>query len=238
MDNAGYVTLTRMTGLRREMQVIANNIANASTAGFRREGVVFSEFVVGTERLEPSLSMALGNTRQTYQLQGAFTQTNGSFDMAIEGEGFFQLETPQGPRLTRAGVFTPNQASELVNMDGHRLLDQGGAPIFVPPDARSIGLARDGTLSADGEPFAQVGLVRPVDPVTVTREAGTLFVVDGAIEPVEAPMILQGFVEESNVNPIIEMTRMIEVQRAYERGQKMLESEDERIKSVIQTLGR
>ena len=238
MDNAGYVTLTRMTGLHREMQVIANNIANASTAGFRREGVVFSEFVVGTERLEPSLSMALGNTRQTYQLQGAFTQTNGSFDMAIEGEGFFQLETPQGPRLTRAGVFTPNQASELVNMDGHRLLDQGGAPIFVPPDARSIGLARDGTLSADGEPFAQVGLVRPVDPVTVTREAGTLFVVDGAIEPVEAPMILQGFVEESNVNPIIEMTRMIEVQRAYERGQKMLESEDERIKSVIQTLGR
>ena len=238
MDNAGYVTLTRLTGLRREMQVIANNIANASTAGFRREGVVFSEFVVGAERLEPSISMALGNTRQTYQLQGAFTQTNGSFDMAIEGEGFFQLETPQGPRLTRAGIFTPNQAGELVNMDGHRLLDQGGAPIFVPPDARNVALARDGTLSADGEPFGQVGLVRPVDPVTVTREAGTLFVVDGAIEPVEAPMILQGFIEESNVNPIIEMTRMIEVQRAYERGQKMIESEDERIKSVIQTLGR
>lgn len=238
MDNAGYVTLTRMTGLRREMQVIANNIANASTAGFRREGVVFSEFVVGTERLEPSLSMALGNTRQTYQVQGAFTQTNGNFDMAIEGEGYFQLETPQGPRLTRAGIFTPNQAGELVNMDGHRLLDQGGAPIFVPPDARNVALARDGTLSADGAPFAQVGLVRPVDPVTVTREAGTLFVVDGDIEPVLEPMILQGFVEESNVNPIIELTRMIEVQRAYERGQKMLESEDERIKSVIQTLGR
>lgn len=238
MDNAGYVTLTRMSGLRSEMQVIANNIANSSTAGFRREGVVFSEFVVGTGRQEPSLSMALGNTRQTFQTQGALSQTNGSFDMAIEGEGFFQVETELGLRLTRAGIFTPNQAGELVNMDGHRLLDQGGAPIFVPPDARSISLARDGTFSADGQPFAQVGLVRPVDPVTMSRTAGTLFKVEGAVEPVETPMLLQGFIEESNVNPILELARMIEVQRAYERGQRLMDSEDERIKSVIQTLGR
>ncbi|TQM93355.1 flagellar hook-basal body protein [Roseinatronobacter monicus] len=110
MDNAGYVTLTRMSGLRREMQVIANNIANSTTAGYRREGMVFSEFVVRAERHEPSLSMALGNTRHTYLLQGALSQTNGTFDMAIEGEGYFQLETPQGPRLTRAGTFTPNAA--------------------------------------------------------------------------------------------------------------------------------
>ncbi len=238
MDSAAYVTLTRMAGLKREMQVIAHNIANAGTTGFRREAVVFSEFVVGTERQEPSLSMALGNTRQTYRMQGAFAQTNGAFDMAIEGEGYFQLETAVGIRLTRAGVFTPNEAGELVNMDGHRLLDAGGAPIFVPPDARSIVLARDGTLSGDGQPFAQVGLVRPVDPVTMTRAAGTLFAVDGATEPVEVPTILQGFLEESNVEPLFELARMIEVQRAYEQGQRLLEREDERIKNVIQTLGR
>ncbi|TVP72011.1 MAG: flagellar hook-basal body complex protein [Rhodobacteraceae bacterium] len=238
MDNAGYIALTRLSGLRREMQVIAHNIANSSTAGFRREGVVFSEFVVGAERHEPSLSMALGNTRQTYQLQGGLSMTGGSFDMAIEGEGFFQVETAQGPRLTRAGIFTPNEAGELVNMDGHRVLDLGGAPIFVPPDARNIGLARDGTLSADGVPVAQVGIVRPVDPVTMSRQAGTLFFVDGEVEPVLAPAVLQGFIEDSNVEPIIELARMIEVQRAYERGMKFLESEDERIKSVVQTLGR
>lgn len=238
MDNAAYITLTRMSGLRREMQVIAHNIANVSTTGFRREGVVFSEFVVGAERHEPSLSMALGNTRQTYQMQGALSQTGGTFDIAIEGEGFFLLETARGPRLTRAGVFTPGPAGELVNMDGHALLDAGGAPVFVPPDARAVALARDGTFSADGQPFAQIGLVRPVDPVSMSREAGTLFVVEGEIAPVEAPMLLQGFIEESNVNPVIELARMIEVQRAYERGQKLLESEDERIRSVIQTLGR
>ncbi len=238
MDNASYVTLTRMSGLKREMQVIAHNVANASTAGYRREAVLFSEYVRGGEGQEPSLSMALGNTRQTYQLQGGLSQTGGTFDMAVEGEGFFHLETAQGLRLTRAGIFTPNEAGEIVNMDGHRLLDAGGAAIFVPPDARNIIMARDGTLSGDGVPFAQVGLVRPVDPVTMSRAAGTLFAVDGDIEPIEAPMILQGFVEESNVEPLFELSRMIEVQRAYEQGQRLLEREDERIKNVIQTLGR
>lgn len=238
MDNAAYITLTRMSGLRREMQMVANNIANATTTGFRREAMVFSEFVVSSGRTEPSLSMALGNTRQTYTLQGALTQTNGTFDMAIEGEGFFQLETPDGLRLTRAGTFTPNGAGELVNASGHLVLDAGGAAIFVPPDARAISLARDGTFSADGQPFAQVGLVRPADPIAMSRAAGTLFSVEGDVEPVEEPAVLQGFLEESNVDPILELARMIEVQRAYERGQKLLESEDERIRSVIQTLGR
>lgn len=238
MDNAAYVTLTRMSGLNREMQVIANNIANASTTGFRREAVVFSEFVARAGAQEASISMGLGNTRQTYQGQGAMTQTGGNFDLAIEGNGFFQLETPDGPRLTRAGMFTPNAAGELVNMDGHRLLDAGGAPIFVPPDARSIAMARDGSFSADGQPFAQVGLVVPADPVTLTRVGGTLFATTGDLDPVEQPRILQGFLEGSNVDPMLELSRMIEVQRAYEQGQRMLDREDDRIKNVIQTLGK
>jgi len=238
MDNSSYVMLTRMSGLRREMSVVAHNIANAATTGFRKEGVVFSEFVVGLGRQEPSVSMALGNTRQTLTLQGAMSQTNGNFDFAIEGDGFFQLETAQGPRLTRAGLFTPNQVGELVNPDGHRLLDLGGAPIFIPPDAQQVTMARDGTLSADGAPIAQVGVFQPQDPVTLTRAAGTLFQVEGEIIPVAQPQILQGFLEDSNVNPMIELTRMIDVQRAYERGQRMLDREDERIRSVIQALGR
>lgn len=238
MDNASYVMLTRMSGLRRELNVVAHNIANSATTGFRKEGVMFSEFVVGMGREEPSLSMALGNTRQTIQLQGALSQTNGQFDLAIEGDGYFQLETAQGPRLTRAGLFTPNAAGELVNPDGHRLLDLGGAPVFVPPDAGTISIARDGTVSADGAPIAQLGLFQPADPVTMSRAAGTLFQVEGDIEPVERGQILQGFLEESNVNPMIELSRMIEVQRAYERGQRLMQSEDERIKGVIQTLGR
>jgi len=238
LDNAGYTALTRQSGLLREIQVIAHNIANLSTTGFRREGLVFSEYVRNLDSGEEPLSMATARAHQTYLTQGGLTMTGGSFDLAIEGEGFFTVETPQGDRLTRAGHFTPNEAGELVTPDGHRLLDLGGAPVFIPPEAQVIAIARDGTVSADGQPLAQLGLVVPEDPSQLRRASGVLHEVTGETLPVESPAILQGFLEESNVNPISEMARMIEVQRAYEAGQKFLDREDERIRNVVQTLGR
>lgn len=236
MDAGLYTTLTRQSGLMREMQVVAHNIANISTTGFRREGVIFSEYV---KRMEdaPSLSMANGDTRHMDLRQAGLSQTGGTFDFAIQGEGFFLIETPQGQSLTRAGSFTPNAEGELVNPDGYRLLDLGGAPIFVPPDAGRIALSADGTLSANGAPLAQIGLWGPGDPLKMTHSGGTIFVSDNVV-PVETATVLQGFVEDSNVNPISEIARMIDVQRAYEMGQNFLEKEDERVRGVIQTLGR
>ena len=127
MDAAGYTTLTRQAGLMREMQVVANNIANISTNGFRREGMIFSEYIVATDD-GPSLSMANGTARHVDLGQAGLSQTGGSFDFGIQGDGFFLVETPQGQQLTRSGSFTPNDAGELVTNDGHRLLDQGGCP--------------------------------------------------------------------------------------------------------------
>ncbi|MDZ4095343.1 MAG: flagellar hook-basal body complex protein [Paracoccaceae bacterium] len=236
MDAAGYTTLTRQSGLMREMQVVAHNIANISTTGFRREGVIFSEYV---QRLEdgPSLSMGHASARQIDLRQAGLSQTGGTFDFAIQGEGFFLIDTPQGQKMTRAGSFTPNAEGELVNSDGLRLLDLGGAPIFVPPDVGAVALAADGTLSAKGGPLAQIGLWQPVDPLDLQHEGGTVFA-SGAVEPASQTVILQGFLEESNVNPISEIARMITVQRAYELGQGFLDKEDERVRGVIQTLGR
>ncbi|MCC6000551.1 MAG: flagellar hook-basal body complex protein [Pararhodobacter sp.] len=237
MDNAAYVTLTRQSGLLREMQALAHNIANLSTTGYRREGVLFSEFVRRLEGDEATLSMAAANARQTFLDQGALTQTGGTLDLAIEGDGFFLLETPAGERLSRAGHFLRSAEGDMVNPDGHRLLDAGGAPIFVPADAGPIGIARDGTLSAGGEPLAQIGLVRPANPAELRREGGTLLEATGDLLPAEDSVLHQGFLEDSNVNPITEMARMIAVQRAYEAGQSFLEREDERIRGVIRTLG-
>jgi flagellar basal-body rod protein FlgF len=238
MDNAGYTTLTRQAGLLREMQSVAHNIANISTTGYRREGVIFSEFVHDTGAGAPSLSMAAANARQTDLQQGPLTQTGGAFDFAVEGPGFFLVETPQGERLTRAGAFTPNEAGELATPDGHRLLDAGGAPVFVPPDADDLSLAADGTLSAGGRALTQIGLYQPGDPADLTHEAGTLFAFNGEIEPVLDGVILQGFIENSNVDAVAEVARMIEVQHAYELGQSFLEREDERIRAVLRTLGQ
>jgi flagellar basal-body rod protein FlgF len=236
MDNIGYTTLTRQSGLMREMQVVANNIANISTTGFRREGVIFSEYV-NRLRDDPSLSMAQGHTRAVDLEQGGLSTTGGTFDFAIQGEGFFQVATPDGPRLTRAGSFTPSATGELVNMDGYQLLDGGGAPVFVPPDAGPISMAADGTVSAQGVPLAKIGLWQPTDPLSLRHEGGTLFSASG-MEPAEGATLMQGMLEDSNVEPVSEIARMITVQRAYEMGQKLLDSEDARVRGVIQTLGR
>ncbi|MFZ1482672.1 MAG: flagellar hook-basal body complex protein [Paracoccaceae bacterium] len=236
MDAAGYTTLGRQSGLMREMQIVANNIANLSTTGFRREGMVFAEHIARMDE-EPSLSMAHGTGRVVDLSQAGLTLTGASFDFAIQGDGFFMVETAQGNRLTRAGSFTPDAAGELVNGDGQRLLDAGGAPVFIPPDAGPVGMAEDGTLSAGGVPIAQVGLWLPADPLSMRHQSGTLFEAD-ALEPAPGAKVFQGFLEESNVNPVSEIARMIEVQRAYELGQKFLDAEDGRARSVIETLGR
>lgn len=237
METAGYTTLTRQSGLLRELQVVANNIANAATTGYRQEGLIFSEFVKRSEG-GPSLSMAQGNVRMTSTVQGPLTPTGGTLDLAIEGEGFFLIETPSGERLTRAGAFTLSAQGDLVTPDGFRVLDAGGAPVFVPPDAKSIGLSPDGTLSDNGRPLAQIGLVRPIDSLDMIREDGVLFRTNGGFEPVEDGRLLQGFLEGANVDPIGQIARMIEVQRAYEMGQSFLDSENERVMTALDSLIR
>lgn len=238
MENATYTTLTRQSGLMREMQMVANNIANLSTTGFRREGLVFAEHVAALEPGEPSLSMAYAHVRAPSTVQGALKPTGGTFDLAIEGAGFFQIDTPDGPMLTRAGAFTPNEAGELVTPDGYHLLDDGGAPIFIPPDAKALSVARDGTLSADGEPVTRIGLVQPTELNDLMHRDGVRFAAPGGLEPIEDGAIVQGFLEASNVNAIAEISRMIEVQHAYELGQKFLDREDERIRNVLSTLSK
>jgi flagellar basal-body rod protein FlgF len=235
LDSTGYITLTRQSGLMREMQVVANNIANSATTGFRQEGVVFSEYVRGVEG-GSSLSMGQANVRKTSYEQGTLTQTGGTFDLAIEGDGYFLVQTPDGERLTRAGSFTPNGEGDLVTFDGHRVLDAGGAPVFVPPDAQTIAISGDGTISADGALVGQIGLVQPTDTLGMIRENGVMFRSENGFAPADSARMLQGFVEASNVDPIGQLARMIEVQRAYEMGQNFLDSEDERVRRAMDAM--
>lgn len=238
MDNATYATLTRQTGLVDEMRIIANNIANSATTGFRAEKALFSEFVNELGPDFPSLSMATARIADTVAQQGVLEQTGAVFDLAIEGDGFFLVQTPQGERLTRAGHFGPNQNGDLVTADGYPVLDVGGAPVFVPVDAGQVSIGADGVISAGGQLVGQVGIVVPNDPTRLTREGGTVFAAPDGFAPAENGRVLQGFLEASNVNPTLEIARMIAVQRAYELGQSFLEKEDERIRAVMQTMGR
>ena len=238
MDLAGYVALTRQAGLANEMQSVANNIANLSTTGYRREGVIFAEIVRALPVEGGAVAMTATRARFTDEMQGALVETGGRLDFAIEGDGYFTVMTPQGERLTRAGAFMRDAEGQIVNADGHPLLDEGGGAIMIPFEATSIGLAADGTLSADDAPIARIGLVQVNDATKLFREAGVLFRADDATEPVEDARVVQGFLEQSNVNAVGEMARMIEVQRAYEYGQKLMDQEDERIRQVVRILGQ
>jgi len=235
LDNAGYTTLTRQSGLLREMRMIANNMANAATSGFRQEGLVFSEYVKAIDGAS-SLSMGQGNARMTSFEQGSLTQTGGVFDFAIEGDGFFLVETPAGERLTRSGAFSPNGEGDLMTMDGFRVLDAGGAPVFIPPGITDFSVASDGTISTEGNPIGQLGVFLPTNPQAMVREDGVMFRADDGFEPAEQAQVLQRYVEDSNVNPILQLTRMIEVQRAYELGASFLEAEDERLQKAMRSL--
>ncbi|MCF3973417.1 flagellar hook-basal body complex protein [Paracoccus salsus] len=238
MDNAIYATLSRQTGLMNEMRVVANNIANANTTGFRREGVIFAEHLAALDHRGDTLSMAHARGRLVDLGQGVLTQTNGTFDLAIEGEGFFMLDTPAGPRLTRAGAFMPSAEGELMSADGHRLLDEGQAPIIIPAGASKVAVGADGTMSANGVTFGRIGVFAPPEDAQITHDGGTSFAVDADPEPIEDARVRQGFLEESNVDSVFEITRMIEVQRAYELGQSFLDREDQRIRNAITSMTR
>ncbi|SFJ42578.1 flagellar hook-basal body complex protein [Jannaschia pohangensis] len=235
MADGIYPTLGRQTGLLREMDVIAQNIANANTTGYRAEGIVFSEFVMRGGRDTPSVSFAHANGRETRFDQGGLEQTGGTFDLAIEGPGYFSVDVAGVPHLTRSGAFLAGPDGGLQTAEGYPVLDEGGAPLFVPGNAISIRIAPDGTVSADGQPVARIGIVAPTDRGAMTRRAGTMFAAED-VQPVENPAVLQGFLEASNVQPVLEIARMVAVQNAYEMGQGFMDREDERMRSMLRLM--
>ncbi|MEM7178355.1 MAG: flagellar hook-basal body complex protein [Pseudomonadota bacterium] len=237
MDNTGYITLSRQTGLLKQMVAIANNIANASTEGFRRESVIFAEMVDQMAAEGGSISQSDARVRFTDFSQATLRNTGGTFDLAIEGDGFFHVETPDGTALTRAGNFGRNTVGELVTRSGNLVLDPGGGGLLLPPEANEITISTDGTITADNEPVGQIALVSVADLSGLTRLANGLFETTQPLLPAEDATVFQGFVEDSNVNPVLEIARMVEVQRAYEMGQSFLEAEDERIRQFIRVLG-
>ena len=241
MDNSIYTSLSRQSGLMRELNVIANNIANSDTTGYKRETTVFSEFIRraaisgGSNTPQNSISMGRLGAHVSHFESGAIRQTGGSLDVALDGEGFFTVETPQGERLTRAGHFITDAEGTLIMPNGYAVLDDGGGQIQIPLEVNLLAIGGDGTISADGVEIARLGVVTS-DPTLLTREGDNLWSAGAGIEPLETPKIVQGFLEGSNVQPVNEIARMIEVQRHYDAGQKLLDMENERIKSVISTI--
>lgn len=235
MNNASYVTLTRQDGLMREMQLIANNIANQATAGFKQQGITFSEYVQNAGR-DDFLSMALAHVPNRDVGQGPLRPTGGRLDLAIQGEGYFALQTDHGVRLSRAGAFYLNAQGALVNYDNIPVLDDQEQPIVLPPVIQNVEVRPNGEIMGDGLSFGRVGRFVPQNAQKMTSENGVLFDPQGPLAPSIQATVQSGYLEESNVDPILQIARMIEIQRAFEIGEKLAEQENERKLDATQKL--
>lgn len=235
MDDAlYYLSLNRQVGLFNEMSSIANNIANVHTPGYQRTGIAFTEFVVAAEGGD-SLSMGHAGAQFTDPAPGRTEITNNRFDLAIEGPGFFLVDDPEGPVMLRGGSFSLSPEGLLVTGAGASVLDVGGLPVAIPPDATDVAIGSDGTISARGEVISQLAVV-DAPSETMSRVDATAFRAAEGFDPVPNPGVRQGALERSNVDPVVEIARMIEVQRAYEAVQSVIADEDRRINDVITTL--
>jgi flagellar basal-body rod protein FlgF len=243
MDNALYVGLSRQMVLRREMDIVANNIANADTTGFKVESLMTKEqpgppaFTLQGPR--PIKFVAADGVARDFG-QGGLHRTDGPLDLAIEGQGFFKITTKDGDRYTRDGRFRTDDTGRLTTQAGQAVLDEGGGEITLDLQKGQITIATDGTVSQGAERVGKVGVYK-FDTLSVLEKTGDNLLQNTSNSqpaPATEAKVRQGMLESSNVQPIVEITRMIEVSRAYEQVTRMMDSQAELTRNTITRMGR
>ncbi len=250
MQNALLIGLSRQVTLSRELDVIANNIANLNTTGFKGDGAVFEEFLSPTARAGQlsgaNNRVSFVRDRATWHdlSQGTVQQTGNPLDVAIEGRGFMVVQTPRGERYTRNGAMQVNATGELVTSEGHKVLGDGGQ-IQLQPTDRDIVITKDGSITVREGSSAKTsslrGKLRLVDFERATqlqKDGSGTFMAPAGVSP-QADIksrFVQGAIEKSNVRGVIEMTRMIEVTRSYTQVATMLQQQGDMRRSAIEKL--
>ena len=237
MQSATYVALSRQSVLDRTISVIANNIANVSTPGFRGENAMFHEQLARISQGNSVSYVADGGVVRDTR-PGALSRTGNPLDTAIDGTGFYTVDTPDGPRYTRNGRFQLDPNRQLVTSQGYPVLSDAGQPIVVPLTTRTIDIAPSGTVGTENGPVGKIGLSQFSSPQTMTVAADGLYVTDDQPTADTTSKVQQGTVEDSNVQPIVEITKLMGLQRAYESAQQIIEGEDNRIRNAIDKLSR
>lgn len=242
MDNSLLVSLSQQLAAFRAIDVIANNLANASTPGFKREAAKFEELVIGMKPAEDQkgtqyLSFVKDAGILRDMSQGNSERTGAMYDVAIAGKGFFAVQTPQGMRYTRDGHFGLDANGQIVTTDGFPLQGDGGA-ITITPDDGDIQIAPDGTVSGKTGQLAKVRVVDFADPAFLKKEGGNLYSTDQAPGVPATITLRQGMLESSNVQPVIEISHMIEVMRAYEATATLAKSHADLKRQAVEKLGQ
>jgi flagellar basal-body rod protein FlgF len=221
VSNGIYAATAGAVAQSNALDATANNIANATTTGFHGDRVTFREALAAAR--SPDLSNVSAGTARVDNQAGAMIQTANPLDLALDGDGYFAVATPAGPRYTRAGNFQLDDQRNLVTADGFAVRGDGGAPIHVPAEATTIAVAADGTVSADGEAIGKLELARFL-PNQMKRAGGSLFSATGRPVTGDPPKVRTGMLESSNVNIVRGVVDLVKVSRTYESLMKMIQS--------------
>ncbi len=230
----------------RSVDVIANNIANSSTTGFKREGIEFDTYLTGQSQKSTSYVYDRATYRDT--TPGVISKTGNPLDLAIQGQGYFQIQTPSGTQYTRDGAFRLDNQGQIVTSNGMPVLSDGGAPVVIPDESSDITISGDGFITAQvgtstsRAQLGKLGIVKFDDDKKV-MPSGAGFLTTTQTPTPAAPnagnnILVQGAIEESNVKPVVEMTDLIRIQRAYEQATNMVTNENTRLSDAYDKLSQ
>lgn len=238
METVSHIALAHQTSLNRRMSVISHNLANLNTTAYRREDLMFEEVLRETQDGETGNISMVQDVSSFFKLEsGPMESTGNPLDVAINGDGYFTVETEDGPRYTRDGSFMINADNELVTKEGRAVLDAQGNVIDMPENGGRIEIARDGTVSTPDEDLGQLAVVTFENEQALKKRPDSLYdPEDMNPQPAENPEIHQGMLEGANIQGITEMTNMMDVVRSYQGAKKMMDQDHERQLRAIRTL--
>lgn len=241
MESTLLIALSRADVLSRNMNVVANNIANVTTAGYKAQRMMFQ---VAEEKPVPSQPLDFVMDRSTYLdlSPGVIQQTGNPLDVAIDGEGYFTVKLPDGQQVySRNGGFQLNAEGTMVDQNGNAVMGDGGTEIQFQPDTKDITIGADGTITSDTQVLGKLSVVEFADRQRMLTAYGDGYyrIQNGAApETATSVRVIQGSIEGSNVQAVREMTEMMEVTRNYQSVQKILDNEHERIRNAVRTIAR
>ncbi|MBX3039755.1 MAG: flagellar basal-body rod protein FlgF [Bdellovibrionaceae bacterium] len=263
-----YTALSGAIAQTQKLDTIANNIANVNTPGFKRDDVTFQEYLTANEKEQQVMNVPRvpasiesfydmqGGDKSYVDLKGTFTDhsqgslrpTGNKFDIAIDGKGFFEVMTPQGVRLTRAGNFTMDGNGRLVTKEGFPVLRAGAGGedpenrVFTFTDSSQVQLGDGGEVFQGQENLGQLSVVEVADPDALIKVGNSMYGfkqnMNAEVTNVARPSLKQGFLEMSNVNIVKEMTDMITANRVFESTQKAISTYDQMADKVVNVIGK
>lgn len=245
MESPIQIALSRQTALRRSLDSTANNIANASTSGYRREQTLFQEYLARTgtpgNRQMVSYTQDIGTFRDFSE--GTLSSTGNPLDVALRGDAFFTVGHPAQNMYTRNGVFHLDANGQIVTADGYPILAENGQAISVPQNERGqILIDSQGTVSFTTQngiqDLGRLALVRFNDQQAMRPAGSSMYATDQEALPAPETVVAQGYIESSNVKPVLEVTQMLEIMRDYQSLQKLIDAEGDRQTSAITKIAK